>query len=62
MLSVVLTLIVIGVLLYIVENYLPMNAQIKRLIYIVVVICVVFWLLNIFGVMAYLNVPVPKLG
>lgn len=61
MLSVVLTLVVIGVLLYLLENYVPMNAQIKRLIYIVVVICVVFWLLNIFGVMEYANVPVPRL-
>jgi predicted membrane channel-forming protein YqfA (hemolysin III family) len=62
MLSLVVTLVVIGVLLYLLENYVPMDARIKKLIYIVVVICVVVWLLNAFGVLDYANVPVPHLG
>ena len=60
MLGVVFTLVVIGVLLYLMENFVPMNATIKRLIYIVVAICVVFWLINVFGLLSY-DVPVPRL-
>lgn len=62
MLGIVLTLAVIGVLMYLLQNYVPMDARIKQIIYVVVVICVVFWLLNAFGVLAYMDaVPVPRL-
>lgn len=62
MLSVVLTLIVVGVLLYLLENYIPLNATIKWCIYVVVAICVGFWLLNVFGVLDYVNaIPVPRI-
>jgi uncharacterized membrane protein YuzA (DUF378 family) len=60
MLGVVFTLVVIGVLLYLMENFVPMNATIKRLIYIVVAICVVFWLISVFGLLSY-DVPIPRL-
>ena len=62
MLSVVITLIVIGVLLYLVNAYVPMDAKIKNILNIVIVICVVLWLLNIFGLFGYLGNPaVPRL-
>ena len=62
MLSVVITLIVIGVLLYLVNAYVPMDAKIKNILNIVIVICVVLWLLNIFGLFGYLgNLAVPRL-
>jgi hypothetical protein len=60
MLGVIFTLVIIGVLLYLMENFIPMNATIKRLIYIVVAICVVFWLINVFGLLSY-DVPIPRL-
>ena len=47
----IVTLIVIGVLLYLVE-LLPMDATIKRIIQIVVILCIVLWLLSMFGVFA----------
>jgi hypothetical protein len=50
LLSVALTLIVIGVLLWLVNNYIPMQGTIKSLLNIVVVICVVIWLLHVFGI------------
>ena len=61
MLYVVVTLIVIGVLLYLINNYIPMDGKIKKILNIVVVICVVVWLLSVFGVIGHFNdVPVPQ--
>jgi len=48
--SLVVTLIVIGVLLWLVNTYIPMDGKIKKILNIVVVICVVIWLLVAFGV------------
>ena len=49
MVSLVISLIVIGVLLWLVTTYIPMNDTIKKLIIAVVVICTVLWLLSAFG-------------
>ena len=51
LLSLVLTLIVVGVLLWLVNNYIPMDSKIKRILNAVVVICVVVWLLYAFGIL-----------
>ena len=51
MISLVLTLIVVGVLLWLVNNYIPMDSKIKKILNAVVVICVVVWLLYAFGVL-----------
>jgi hypothetical protein len=42
-------LIVVGVLLWLVNSYIPMDAKIKSILNAVVVICVVIWLLQVFG-------------
>jgi len=44
----VIILIVIGVLLWLVNSYIPMDAKIKQILNIVVVIAVVLWLLAVF--------------
>lgn len=49
--SLVVTLIVVGVLLWLVNNYIPMDAKIKSILNIVVVVVVVLWLLNLLGLM-----------
>jgi len=51
LISVVLTLLVVGVLLYLVNNYIPMDAKIKSILNAVVVIAVVVWLLYAFGIL-----------
>ena len=51
LISLVVTLIVVGVLLWLVNNYIPMDGQINRLLNAVVVISTVIWLLNAFGVL-----------
>lgn len=43
------TLVIIGVLLWIVNTYIPMAGSIKTIINIIVVLAVVFWLLKTFG-------------
>jgi 1-acyl-sn-glycerol-3-phosphate acyltransferase len=53
LLSIVLTLVVIGVLLWLINNYIPMQGTIKSILNAVVVICVVVWLLYAFGIISH---------
>jgi hypothetical protein len=53
--QVILVLIVVGVLLGLVNRYIPMAGSIKSLLNAVVVIVVVLWLLNAFGLLGYLS-------
>ncbi len=55
LISLIITLIVVGVLLWLVNNYIPMDSKIKRILNIVVVVAVVVWLLNILGLMESLR-------
>lgn len=49
LLQVLLTLIVVGVLLWLVNRFIPMAGSIKSILNAVVVIGVVLWLLDVFG-------------
>ena len=61
--SLVLTLIVVGVLLWLVNAYVPMDAKIKKILNVVVVICVIVWLLYAFGVLGRGgDIRVPQIG
>jgi hypothetical protein len=51
LMNVIIALIVVGVLLWLVNNYIPMDGKIKNILNIVVVIAVVLWLLSAFGVL-----------
>lgn len=55
LMTVLLTLIVIGVLLWLVNTYVPMDAKIKQILNVVAVIAVVVWLLNAFGLIGNLG-------
>jgi hypothetical protein len=48
-------LAVVGVLLWLVNAYLPVNAKIKKILNIVVVIAVALWLLSVFGILGSLS-------
>jgi hypothetical protein len=52
---IVVTLIVVGVLLWAVNTYIPMDRRIKQILNIVIVIAVVLWLLQAFGVLSGLH-------
>ncbi len=61
LLQVVIILIVVGVLLWLVNSYIPMQATIKKILNAVVVIAVVLWLLNVFGLLdSLLNIHIGK--
>jgi hypothetical protein len=49
LINLVLILIVIGVLLWLLNTFIPMDKNIKKIINAVVIIAVVIWLLKIFG-------------
>lgn len=49
LLNVVIGLVVVGVLLWLINQYLPMDHKIKSILNVVVVIAVVIWLLSAFG-------------
>jgi hypothetical protein len=53
--TIVVTLIVVGVLLWLVNTYIPMDGKVKKILNIVVVVVVVLWLLNVFGVLGHLR-------
>jgi len=53
--QIIVVLIVVGVLLWLVNNYIPMAGSIKSILNAVVVILVVLWLLNVFGVLHSLS-------
>ena len=58
---VVVVLVVVGVLLWLVNSYIPMAGSIKSILNAVVVIAVVLWLLTVFGLMSEIsNIKVGK--
>lgn len=49
LLSIVIALVVVGVVLWLINNFIPMASSIKTILNIVVVVAVVVWLLQAFG-------------
>ena len=63
LLNVVLTLVVVGVVLWLINTYIPMQSTIKSILNIVVVIVVILWLLYGFGIIngsGNVHMPVVK--
>ncbi|GFO70300.1 hypothetical protein GMLC_38790 [Geomonas limicola] len=52
---VIIVLIVVGVLLGLINRYIPMAGSIKSILNAVVVIAVVLWLLQVFGLLHYIT-------
>jgi hypothetical protein len=52
LITVVVVLIVVGVLLWLVNTYIPMASPIKAILNVVVVIAVILWLLSVFGILS----------
>ena len=51
MISILVTLVIIGLLLWLVNNYIPMDGKIKSILNIIIVIAVIIWLLQAFGLL-----------
>jgi hypothetical protein len=55
LINIVVILIVVGVLLWLVNNYIPMDGKIKNILNVVVVVVVVLWLLQVFGIIGSID-------
>ena len=53
-LTILIVLVVAGIILWLVNTYIPMDHKIKTIFNVVVVICVIIWLLKAFGIIHYL--------
>ena len=51
----IIVLVVVGVILWVVNSYIPMDATIKKILNVVVVIAVILWLLSAFGVIGSIS-------
>ena len=51
----VIILVVVGVVLWVINSYIPMQSTIKRILNVVVVIVVIVWLLSVFGFIGNLS-------
>lgn len=61
MLTLIITLVVVGIILWAINTYIPMDSKIKTLLNVVVIIVLVLWLLSIFGILGAIdNVNVPR--
>ncbi|GGD28813.1 Thivi_2564 family membrane protein [Sinisalibacter lacisalsi] len=56
LINLIITLVVVGVGLWAINTYIPMDRKIKSILNVVVVILVVLWLLRGFGVLNSLNI------
>lgn len=54
-LSLIIVLIVVGILLWLVNTYIPMDPKIKKILNIAVVVILVLWLLSVLGVFSSLG-------
>jgi hypothetical protein len=52
LIQIILLLIIVGVVLWLINQYVPMAASIKSILNAVVVIAVIVWLLNVFGLLS----------
>lgn len=59
MIALVLFLVIVGVALELLKSQIPMDSSIRVLIQVIVVVCVVYYMLALFGIA---DVPLPRVG
>jgi hypothetical protein len=60
LIQLVTVLVVVGVVLWLINSYIPMQATLKKILHMVVVITVIIWLLSVFGVIG--NISAIRIG
>lgn len=55
LISLVIVLLVVGIVLWLINSYIPMQSTIKKILNAVVIIVVILWLLSVFGVIDSLD-------
>jgi len=61
LIDIVLVLIVVGLILWLVNTYVPMAGGIKSLLNVVVFVVVLIWVLQVFGLVGAIPIRVPPL-
>jgi hypothetical protein len=60
LIQLVIVLVVVGVILWLINSYIPMQSTIKKILNAVVVIAVIIWLLSVFGIIG--NISAIRIG
>jgi hypothetical protein len=60
LINLVIVLVVVGVVLWVINSYIPMQATIKKILNVVVVVAVIVWLLSVFGLIG--NISTIRIG
>jgi hypothetical protein len=55
LIQLVIVLVIVGVALWAINNYIPMDATIKKILNVVVIIVVLLWLLSVFGILGSMS-------
>jgi hypothetical protein len=55
LLDIVITLVIVGVILWLINRFIPMASSIKTILNVVVVVAVIWWLLSILGLVSPLR-------
>ena len=50
LIQLIIVLVIVGMVLWMINNYIPMQSTIKKILNVVVIIVVIIWLLSVFGV------------
>lgn len=53
--TILIVLVVTGLLLWLINAYIPMQPTVKKILNVVVIIILIVWLLKIFGVFSHLS-------
>lgn len=60
LIQLVIVLVIVGVILWVINSFIPMQSTIKRILNVVVVIGVIIWLLSVFGIIG--NISTIRIG
>jgi hypothetical protein len=55
LINLIITLVVVGVLLWLINSFIPMQHTMKKILNVVVIIVVILWLLSAFGVLGSMS-------
>jgi hypothetical protein len=52
LINLIVILVIVGVILWLINSYIPMQATMKKILNAVVIIVVILWLLSVFGLLS----------
>ena len=55
LIQLIIVLVIVGVVLWVINSYIPMQSTIKKILNVVVIIAVIIWLLSVFGLIGDLS-------